>query len=530
MQQQDDLNLNIISRVATGDILRRRARDSGNSEALVEYVDGKRRAISYRDLNNRVNQIGRGLRTHGLQQGDRLALVSGNSINFVAVLFACYKTGIVAVPINFLQQADDVRYNFEHGEVKAVVYQDILEDLCCECAEGLDAISLKVAIGSTNGAAHTTLDNLANTESTEEIMDVIINDRDVAQILYTSGTTSRPKGVETSHLALVISSMNSPINLDMRKGCASLSVLPLFHVTAICCLHSCMQVFGKYVIHTGFDPAAVVETLEQESIGMTVLLPMMWNACLAVPGMKERDYSSITTALYGMAPISSALLTRLRDAFGCDFHLGSGQTEFTPIPCIYYDHSPTEFGEGNYWGTATSIAEQAVLDDDGNECAIGEVGEICWRGPLSMNGYLKNPEATAEVRLHGWHHSGDLGFIDAEGQLMFVDRKKDIIKTGGENVSSCKVEGVLTAIEGIALSAVIGVPHPYWSEAICAVVQLAPGAELTEEEVIAHCKQHLGTFEVPKRVIFVDAIELTGTAKVKKPELRQQYAHLFAEA
>ena len=192
-------------------------------------------------------------------------------------------------------------------------------------------------------------------------MDVIINDRDVAQILYTSGTTSRPKGVETSHLALVISSMNSPINLDMRKGCASLSVLPLFHVTAICCLHSCMQVFGKYVIHTGFDPAAVVETLEQESIGMTVLLPMMWNACLAVPGMKERDYSSITTALYGMAPISSALLTRLRDAFGCDFHLGSGQTEFTPIPCIYYDHSPTEFGEGNYWGTAPPIAEQAVL-------------------------------------------------------------------------------------------------------------------------------------------------------------------------
>ncbi|MEH6910763.1 MAG: AMP-binding protein [Oceanicoccus sp.] len=530
MQQQDDLNLNIISRVAMGDVLRRRSRDATNSEALIAFVDGERQTISYRDLNNRVNQIGRGLRAHGLQQGDRIALVSGNSIDFVAVLFACYKTGIVAVPVNFLQQADDVRYNFEHAEVKAIVYQDVLEDLCCQCAMGLDTISLKVSIGNTNGAAQTTLDALADSQVCDEIMDVIINDRDVAQILYTSGTTSRPKGVETSHLALVLSSMNTPINLDMRKGCASLSVLPLFHVTAICGLHSCMQVSGKYVIHTGFDADAVVDTLEQESIGMTVMLPMMWNACLAVPGMTERDYSSITAALYGMAPMSGALLARLRQAFGCDFHLGSGQTEFTPIPCIYYDHSPTEFGEGNYWGVATSIAEQAVLDDNGNECAAGEVGEICWRGPLSMNGYLKNPEATAEVRLHGWHHSGDLGFIDTEGQLMFVDRKKDIIKTGGENVSSCKVEGVLTAIEGIVLSAVVGVPHPHWSEAICAVVQLIPGTALTEDDVIIYCKQHLGGFEVPKRVIFVDAIELTSTGKVKKPELRKQYAGLFSES
>lgn len=529
MQQHDDLNLNIISRVAMGDVLRRRSRDAGESEALVEFVDGIRQAISYRDLNNRVNQIGHGLRAHGLRQGDRIALISGNSMEFAAVLFACYKTGIVAVPVNFLQQPDDIRYNLEHAEVKAIIYQNILEELCSQCAMSVDTISLRVSIGDTNGAADTTLDALASSQADDEIMDVIINDRDVAQILYTSGTTSRPKGVETSHLALVMASMNTPINLDMRKGCASLSVLPLFHVTAICGLHSCMQVSGKYVIHAGFDPSAVIDTLEQESIGMTVMLPMMWNACLAVPGMMERDYSSITVALYGMAPMSGTLLARLRKAFGCNFHLGSGQTEFTPIPCIFYDHSPTEFGEGNYWGVATSIAEQAVLDDDGNECAVGEIGEICWRGPLSMNGYLKNPQATAEVRLHGWHHSGDLGFIDAEGQLMFVDRKKDIIKTGGENVSSCKVEGVLTAIEGIVLSAVVGVPHPHWSEAICAVVQLIPGTALTEDEVISYCKQHLGGFEVPKRVIFVDVIDVTSTGKVKKPELRQQYSQLFAD-
>jgi len=149
---------------------------------------------------------------------------------------------------------------------------------------------------------------------------------------------------------------------------------------------------------------------------------------------------------------------------------------------------------------------------------------------MSMNGYLKNPAATAEVQSHGWHHSGDLGFIDKEGQLMFVDRKKDIVKSGGENVSSCKVEGVVSAIDGVALSAVIGLPHPHWSEAICAVVQRLPGAQLSEEAIIAHCKTKLGKFEVPKAVILVDTLALTGTGKVKKPELRKQYAGLFIDA
>ncbi len=530
MSQSEELNLNIINRVAMGDVLRRRARDAGDKEALVEVMGGERIALSFREANKRVNQLGRGLRSLGLQQGDRIALISGNSIDFVVTLFACYKTGIVCVPINFLQSPDDIRYNFEHGEVKALIYQSELEALCCKCSEGLGQVEHKVSIGDGAGVADATLQQLCDAHSGDEILDTVINDRDVAQILYTSGTTSRPKGVETSHLALVLSSMNTPLNIDVKRGSKTLNVLPLFHTTAICTLLGCLQMSGTYVTHTGFDPAAVVAALEQENIGTVVMLPMMWNACLSIPGVADRNYSELTAALYGMAPMSGELLARLRKAFGCDFHLGSGQTEFTPMPCVFYDNSPTEFGEGNYWGVPTAIAEQAVLDEEGNECAVGEVGEICWRGPLSMNGYLKNPEATAEVRKHGWHHSGDLGFIDTEGQLMFVDRKKDMVKSGGENVSSCKVEGVLTAVDEIALSAVIGLPHPHWGEAICAVVQLMPGAQASEKDVISHCKSRLGKFEVPKAVVFVDSIELTGTGKVKKPELREQYAELFTES
>ncbi len=512
-----------------GDVLRRRSRSNPNDEALLEIIEGERRSLTYAEFNNRVNRVAHGLRAKGLHQGDRIALVSANSMDFATVLFACYKAGFVVVPVNFLQNPDDVRFNFEHGEVKAVLYQSELEALCKQCSAGLDDVALLVSLGKTSGGADCTLEELAAGQSDAEILDVVIEDRSTAQVLYTSGTTSRPKGVETSHLALVVATLNFALSSGMQPGsqARSLTVLPMFHVTALCGLLTTVQLGGCYVIHSGFDPQAVVETLEKERIASTVMLPMMWNACLQVPGVAERNFSALNNALYGMAPMSAELLQRLRSTFGCDFHLGSGQTEFTPPPCMYFDHTPTEFEEGNYWGVPTLIGEQAVLDEAGRECAVGEVGEICWRGPLSMNGYLKNPQATADVRQHGWHHSGDLGFIDAKGQLMFVDRKKDIVKSGGENVSSCKVEAVIGGIDGVAVSAVIGLPHPHWGEAICAVVQPLPGAELHEEAIIQHCKQHLGRFEVPKAVVFADALALTGTGKVKKPELRQAHQKLF---
>ncbi|MFT5137212.1 MAG: long-chain acyl-CoA synthetase [Arenicella sp.] len=525
----EQLNFNIISRVAVGDMLRRRARSDGQTEAVVEYVSGQRIATSYQALNSNANKIAHGLRANGLCQGDRVALVASNSCDFLAVMFACFKTGIIVVPINYLQNPDDVRFNFEHGDVRAVIYDAELEDLCCQCAQDLPRIGFKLSLGDESKYCDATLVDILATQSDEEIFDIIIDDRDVALVLYTSGTTSRPKGVETSHLALILASLNNPLSLGYSKGGAHLNVLPVFHTTAINNALSTLQVSGAFVIHKGFNPVEVVACLEQERIQSTVLLPMMWSALLSVPGVGERDYSALSAAIYGMAPMNSKTLTDLRKVFACDFHLGSGQTEFTPAPCVFYDHSPTEFGEGNYWGVPTIMSEQAVLDDNGQECATGVVGEICWRGPQSMNAYLKNPEATAEVRTHGWHHSGDLGFIDAKGQLMFVDRKKDMIKTGGENVSSCKVEAVLVGLDAVALAAVFGVPHPKWGEAVCAVLQLMPGAQLDEAIAISHCREQLASYEVPKKIIIQLEIGITSTGKVKKPELRKQYAGLFIE-
>lgn len=527
--EKDTLNRNLMERVAIGDMLRRRARDSGNREALVEFIDGNRVALTYREFNACVNQLVRGLRSKGLHQGDRLALMASNRIDFLTVAFACYKAGLVLVPINFLQNPEDIRYNFEHAEVKAVIYEQAQESIAIACCQGLDNIQLKVVIDGEAGQADANLARLIEGFDSGEIEDIVICDRDGAQLLYTSGTTSRPKGVETSHLALYFASLSNPLSMNFGRFHAHLVVLPVFHSAALCLCLCTLQTGGKLVLQQSFDPTAVVDLLESEKIECTALLPMMWRALLNVPDLSARDFSHLRSGIYAMAPMDSGSLKKLREAFDCELHLASGQTEFSPAACLHYDSTPTEFGEGNYWGVPTIATDQAILDEKGNELPPGQQGEICWRGPQVMSRYLNNAEATDEVSQFGWHHSGDLGMIDSEGQLLFVDRKKDMIKSGGENVPSCRVEQVLLGIPGVIQAAVFGVPHPRWSEAVCAALQLAPGAALEEEQVIAHCKQHLGRFQVPKRVLFVEALPLTGTGKVRKTQLRQQYAELFSE-
>ncbi|MCV6625573.1 MAG: AMP-binding protein, partial [Cellvibrionaceae bacterium] len=281
--------------------------------------------------------------------------------------------------------------------------------------------------------------------------------------------------------------------------------------------------------HAAFEPKQVADHLAAEQVELATFLPMMWNAMLALPDLAERDFSHFKTGVYAMAPMDAATLEQVRTAFGCAMHLGSGQTEFAPSACFFWDQSPTEHGEGNYWGKPVCGVDQAVIDEQGNELPPGEIGEIVWRGPQAMSGYFKNQEASLEASKFGWHHSGDLGLIDSEGQLLFVDRKKDTIKTGGENVSSMKVEQTLLSYDGVFQAAAFGVPHPHWSEAVCACVIPTPGAELDEAALIAHCKAHLGGFEVPKAVIIADSLPMTGTGKIRKVELRMEHKDLFKD-
>ena len=199
----------------------------------------------------------------------------------------------------------------------------------------------------------------------------------------------------------------------------------------------------------------------------------------------------------------------------------------TPLATVFRDEWPEK--KGNYWGEAILTTDQAIMDDDGNILPDGEIGEIVWRAPSVMTGYYKNPEATAEASKYDWHHSGDLGYFDEDKLLMFVDRKKDMIKTGGENVPSVKVERVIMAHPTAAGVTVIGLPHPYWTEAVTAFVILKDNADATEQDIIQLCKSELGGYEVPKRVVFVDQIPMTATGKFLKTALRDQYSDLYPD-
>jgi long-chain acyl-CoA synthetase len=526
LNQNEILNRNLIDRVAIGDLLRRRSRDSGNKEAIVEFINNKRSSLTYRELNLRVNQLVRGLRSKGLNQGDRLAIMSTNRIDFIVVTFACYKSGIIAVPINFLQSSNDIHYNLEHAKVKAVVYEQQLEQVVMEYKEDCQIPPLAVVIEDSQSlCADCNLTDLIKNFENHEIEDTVIHDRDTAQLLYTSGTTSRPKGVETSHLSLYIASLATPLSVPKGVFTSYLVVLPVFHVAAMIPCLSALQMGGKLVMQPKFDPAPIATLLEEERISSTVLLPMMWKLLLSVPGISERNLSALENGFYGMAPMDRNTLESLREVLRCDMHLVSGQSECIPSS-MFYGNSSTEFGEGNYWGTPVLTVDQVIMDEEGNELPQGQKGEICWRSPQAMSGYLDNPEATYEVSKYGWHHSGDLGLIDKEGQLLFIDRKKDMIKSGGENIPSCKVEQVILELPGVMQTAVFGVPHPRWAEAVCAAVQLSDEIDLTEVQVIEHCKEYLGGFQVPKHVVFVKEFPLTASGKIKKTDLRKQYNNL----
>jgi long-chain acyl-CoA synthetase len=315
----------------------------------------------------------------------------------------------------------------------------------------------------------------------------------------------------------------------MDRGDAVSCVLPLFHCAQHAILNYTFVVGATAVLHRGFDLDTVMRSIEKNRMTVTILLPMMYAAILDHPRRAEHDLSSLRLCIWGMAPMPKDLTTRLVRELCPNFILGSGQTEMYPSTTMSRpDRTLERFG--NYWGESTVVNETAVMDDEGRLLPPGEVGEIVHRGPNVMLGYYRDPETTAAARAFGWHHTGDLAMVDEHGEILFIDRKKDLIKSGGENVSSVKVEEALLTHPAIAGAAAIGLPHLRWGESVTAVVALKPGASADEAGVIEHCKGRLGGFQVPKAVIFVDALPMTASGKVKKAELKRRFRDHYGSA
>jgi acyl-CoA synthetase (AMP-forming)/AMP-acid ligase II len=527
-----ELRTNLITRVNVGDALTRTAGRLPDQPAV---VDGERR-WTYAELNARVNRVANGLTARGYERGDVLALASGNSCEFLVTYFACAKLGVVCVPMNLGWRADEVAYVLDHSEARGVVVEAQLVAQVLPGVEKVPAVRDVIVAFGTDGRyeqalpdrSWLTFDDLHDDSTAEP--ECLVGERDPISYLYTSGTTSFPKGVVGSHLAIYVESLMVAAETGLHAGERIACLMPLFHTAQLNGFGTPSVLMGatQYLLR-GFDAAALLDLIESERIERMFALPMMYRELVERPDIGARDLSSLRMAAYAMAPMPDALLRRCLDVFGCEFYLAFGQTEMSPVTTFFRpEHQLSHAGAV---GTQVVNVQIAIMGPSGELLPRGEEGEIVYRGPQALNGYLKNPEATAEAFEHGWFHSGDVGRLDPDGMLWFSDRHKDVIKTGGENVASIEVEkAVYAASPDVAEAVVVGLPHARWSEAITAVVVAKPGASVDPEALRTAMKEHIDGYKVPKSVIVVDELPKTSTGKIQKNVVRERFTDHYSSS
>jgi len=324
--------------------------------------------------------------------------------------------------------------------------------------------------------------------------------------------------------------MSAALDAGYRADDRIAAMMPMFHTAQLNGFGTSAVMIGAttYVMR-GFDPGALLNLIERERITQVFGLPIMYRALLDHPDFASRDLSSLRRASYAMAPMPDDLIRRCLDGFGCDFALGFGQTEMSPVTTFFRpEHQLSHMGA---IGTPVTGVQIAIMNPDGELLPPGQSGEIVYRGPSTMSGYLHDDEATDRAFAHCWFHSGDAGWFGDDGMLWFTDRYKDVIKTGGENVASIEVEkAVYAADPRVAEVVVVGLPHPQWSEAVTAFVVTRPGETIDAAELLATLKTTLAGFKVPKAVIFADDLPKTSTGKIQKNVVRSDHAAHYTEA
>lgn len=520
-----DLERNLIERVAVGDILTRSADLFPGRPAVIEPSG----ALSYHELAVCSDRLAHALLALGLKRQDVVAVIAGNCRELLITYFACAKAGLVCLPINIYLHSKEIAYCLNDSRAELLIAEAGLVETARSLPEQVPSLRGVYWIGGPSAEVPKSAGSfealLASGRDGE--MEVVIGDRDPVQLLYTSGTTASPKGVLTSHLAVTLTAMSNALANRMSHETSALGVLPLFHVAQLNAT-SLPVLFagGTLVLERRFEAARVGELIERQGISMLVLLPMMYSALQEARG--GRPLPSVTRAIYTIATMPEERLEAIHSLFPfADVVSGAGMTE---LPRSTYQRPDHQWSKAASWGTATAATRIAIMDAEGRRLSRGGIGEIVYRGPQVMNGYLNLPDKTAKAFAHGWFHSGDLGWIDEDGAVWFTDRKKDLIKTGGENVASVEVERCLLKHPAVSEAAVVGVPHPRWSEAVVAVVILKLGEQVDEAGLIAFCREHLAIFKVPKAIRVLETLPLTSNGKVKKQWIRNELIGLFADA
>jgi len=483
------------------------------------------RQCTYRELQDRVYRLANGLIKLGLKEDDRVAVLSENCFEFLEIYTGVAKVGGVVAPLNYRLLPQDIAQLVGYADTEFLIVGANYADMIHSIRGNIEGVKNLIALEG-GGEGMMSYDQLL-AESPSNKPEVIRGMDDLFCLLFTGGTTGFPKGAMLTHRNLYNTALSFIVETQITYGDVSLLVTPIFHAGALWPLFMHLMLGNTQVVLRRVDVNQIVEAIEKYKVTYSMWVSSIIGLILNHPDVvnKKRDISSMRLINTGGAPLPTALVKKLIDTVGCTLTNGGGQTEAGIFSNLkyndYIDSHPEKMASAG--PPIITNMEFKIVDENDEEMPTGTTGELVVRGDSVMKGYWRLPEETAVSMRGGWQHTGDLCKVDEDGFLYYMDRKKDMIKSGGENVYSKEVEDVLFAHPDILEAAVIGVPDEKWGEMVKALVVLREGKQATDKDIIAYCKTQLAGFKCPKSLVFVDYLPKTAMNKMDKSALREQH-------
>ena len=502
------------------EVLLREGRRNPHINAFI-YKDRK---MTFSQLKDRACKLANALSALGIRQGDHVGILLYNCFEYPEILWANFMLGSVAVTLNFRLVSEEIIYAHNVADLDALIFGAEFDDRINPIRDQLEGIQNFICLGKG------TLDNVYDyaelvEKARSEVPAFSGSSQDPAVVLFTSGTAAFPKAVVLTHHNLITAGLIWAADMDIQDGDNCLVVTPFYHIGAVGYhLAHAMRGAGTTCFpQQSWDPELFLKTVEKERNTFLYITPGMYREVFAVPNFSKYDLSSWKTCITGSTSVPKATIEEMAE------HLRQGKiynayglTEAAG-PTVSASKGEMAIVKAPSVGVPFLNTDIRIMDDDGKECVFGEIGEIAVKGDQVMPCYLNDPSTTRLTLKDGWHYTGDLGQMDDDGYLYVVDRKKDIIISGGENISSVEVESILYKHPKIMEAAVIGIEDAKYGEAVCAVVVPRKAENLTEAEVVQHCKQQLASYKKPRKVIFVEALPRNPSGKILKRDLRDQY-------
>ncbi len=506
-----------------GDLIHRNSKLYPTNTAYVF----EEKTFTWAEADERISRLANALLGLGVKREDHVVILSKNCNQYIETYFGCARSAAICTAINYRLTPRELHYVIENSEAKVVIVSDEFLDALAEVRPNLKNAQHFIVIGQTPEGMLDYEELIAKASPARPQVEQ--DEDDVVLQMYTSGTTGLPKGAMLTHRNLITDAIGCSFGMKFQQGDCMLMVAPLYHMAAGMCTIATILQGGPILLHRDFNPMAILDDMEGGQVSIVLLIPVMVNFLLQMPGVDERDFSHLRAIIYGASPMPVEVLRKAIEVFKCDFVQGYGQTECSAVFCILApeDHvlegTPEQLKRLGSAGRQILGSDVRVVDENGNDVKPGQIGEVIGRGHNVMKGYWKMPEATAEAIRDGWLHTGDLATVDGAGYVYILDRVKDMIISGGENIYSREVEEVLYMHPAVADAAVIGVPDQSWGESVKGFVVLKDGEKATEEDIINFTRKYLAGFKRPRSIEFMDSLPRNLSGKVLKKELREPF-------